>query len=469
MSEPSQASVDPLAQTESERPSWVRWRIVALLLAFSFMSWFNRISIQAAGDISIIKDYQISKPQFGFLSTAFFLAYTLCMTPAGCFIDRFRPWLPLVLMGLGSALFCALTGLPGVLVVDGAFLFGSLIVIRSLMGALSAPIYPASGRVVLHWIPFDQRARVNGLVTCAAVLGNASTYLVFGSLIDRFGWPTAFLITGLITAALAVAWMLYGSTYPSDHGSVNAAEKELIQRSSKSALVPVTGPVEPGLATGEFTEREGSPGGSWLRLLRNRSLVLLTLSYAAVGYFEYASFFCMPQFLQANANFEETEWRSNVGVINLAMAACMPLGGWLSDRLQRIWGYRWGRAAVPAGGMLLSALFLAAGLFASHPYWIVAFFALAMGAHGTCEGPFWATAVELGGRRGGTSAGIFNTGGNALGSLAPTVTPWVGSVFGWSWGLGMASIICSLGAFLWLGIDPAERVADGEPPVTPTA
>jgi MFS family permease len=462
MSEPGEALANPVVQTESERPTSVRWRIVALLLAFSFMSWFNRMSMQAAGDIRIIKDYHVSEAQFGTLSTAFFLAYTLCMTPAGCFIDRFRPWLALAVMGLGSALFCALTGLPGVMVADGALLLGSLIVIRSLMGALSAPIYPASGRVVLHWIPFDQRARVNGMVTCAAVLGNASTYLVFGSLIDRFGWPTAFLITGLITAGLALAWMLYGTTYPSDHRSVNNAERALIQRSEKSAQAPATGPMEPGLATGELAEKGAAPAGSWLRLLRNRSLVLLTLSYAAVGYFEYASFFCMPQFLKTYTNFGETEWRSNVGVINLAMAACMPLGGWLSDRLQRIWGYRWGRAAVPAGGMLLSALFLALGLIASHPYLMVALFALAMGAHGTCEGPFWATAVELGGRRGGTSAGIFNTGGNALGSLAPTVTPWIGSELGWGWGLGAASIICSLGAFLWLGIDPAERVADGQ-------
>src|SRR6202011_444638 len=125
-----------------------------------------------------------------------------------------------------------------------------LIVIRSLMGALSAPIYPASGRVVLHWIPFHQRARVNGMVTCAAILGNASTYLVFGSLIDQFGWPTAFLITGLITAGLALAWTLYGTPHPRDHRSVNAAEITLIQRTETGAPGLATGPVEPGLATG---------------------------------------------------------------------------------------------------------------------------------------------------------------------------------------------------------------------------
>src|SRR6266404_4560139 len=31
-----------------ERPTWVRWQILALLMAFSFMSWLNRMSIAVA-------------------------------------------------------------------------------------------------------------------------------------------------------------------------------------------------------------------------------------------------------------------------------------------------------------------------------------------------------------------------------------------------------------------------------------
>jgi MFS family permease len=433
------------AEPALERPTWVRWRIVALLFAFSFMSWFNRISIQAAGDIRIRAEYGLSETTFGTISTAFFVVYTLAMIPGGWFVDRFGPWRALVLMGFGSALFGALTGLPGLVIGDALMLLLALQVIRGLMGACSAPIYPASGRVVFFWIPMPRRALANGLVTSAAILGNASTYVVFGFLIDTWNWPTAFFVTGAVTALLAVVWTWYATGTPAQHPAVNAAERRLIGGGDI--------PRAPARAA----------SGSWLRLLRNRSLVLLTLSYAAVGYFEYASFFWMPTYIKTVGGLPDQAWRLSVAVVNLAMALGMPLGGLLADRLQLTLGYRRGRAVVPAGGMIASALLLGCGIMAQEAAWIVFWFALAMAAHGTCEGPSWTTAVELGGRRGGTSAGIFNTGGNVLGSVAPTLTPLVAAWAGWRGGLGLAGIVCLAGAVLWYWIDPAERIAEDEP------
>jgi MFS family permease len=213
----------------------------------------------------------------------------------------------------------------------------------------------------------------------------------------------------------------------------------------------------------EVEPKISQPLPSWIRLLTNRSLILPTLSYAAVGYFEYAAFFSMPDYLKTNAHLEEGQRRICVGIINLTMAFGMPLGGLLSDRLQPVLGYRFGRAVVPAAGMTVGALFLGAGVLCVNPVLVVLWFALAMGALGTCEGPSWATAIELGGRRGGTSAGIFNTGGNVLGSLAPPLVPWIADQMemrGWGqgWGLATAGLISILGATLWCGINPAERV-----------
>ena len=105
------------------RPSWVRWRIVALLLLFSFMSWFNRMSIQAAGDIHIIGHYHIDKSTFGFINTAFFLAYTLCMTPAGWLIDRVGAWRALVFIQWG---FQYLTFSRGARLITGAVVSDSV-------------------------------------------------------------------------------------------------------------------------------------------------------------------------------------------------------------------------------------------------------------------------------------------------------------------------------------------------------
>jgi MFS family permease len=439
------------------------------------------------------------------------------MTPCGWLIDRIGAWRALAFMGFGSGLFVAVTGLTGLFALnpeDGWSLFFSLLIIRALMGAMSAPIYPASGRVVADWIPLRQRATVNGLITFAAVVGNACTYPMFGFLIDQFTWLAAFVIAGAITITLALLWTVYATNRPEQHRAVNEAECNWI---SKTRIAPVVAPLvaaspdlgaglTEGLHEGSADPRivAGSPdpatrpteglqkpvetfaqppwhgqetvpqqyyppqvqrSSSWFHLLTNRSLILLTLSYAAVGYFEYAAFFSMPDYLKSNAGLEENQRRICVFIINMTMALGMPLGGLLSDLLQPVLGYRFGRAIVPAAGMTVGALFLGAGVLSSNPVLVVIWFALAMAALGMCEGPSWATAIELGGRRGGSSAGIFNTGGNLLGSLAPPLVPWIGAQMaargaGGGWGLATAGLVSVVGAALWVGIDPAERSDD---------
>jgi sugar phosphate permease len=424
----------------ADRPTWVRWRIVALLCAFSFLTWFNRASMASAGNERIMKEYGISPDEMGVVYSAFLFVYAIFMTPGGWFIDRFGARAALVVMGFGSAIFGALTG--------SAALFGaglivpSLLVIRGLMGLCSAPIYPASGRVVSRWIPYPQRALANGMVTCAAPVGIAFTFVGFGALMDRLDWPLAFAVTGGVTAFFALLWLLYATDRPAEHPSVNAAERRLIEQDEPAWSVEKT--AEP-------------PAGPWHALLRNRSLVLLTISYVAVNYFEYLFTFWTQFYLIDELHVDSIQSRYYSIWIYLAEGAGMVLGGLLSDGCQRRFGYRRGRAIVPVFGLIASATLLGVGLLATQPGWVVLWFALALGAVGMCEGPFWATAIELGGARGGTSAAICNTGGNVGGLVAPVITPLVSRLLGWPFGIGLGSAICLIGAALWWWIDPAER------------
>jgi ACS family glucarate transporter-like MFS transporter len=105
--------------------------------------------------------------------------------------------------------------------------------------------------------------------------------------------------------------------------------------------------------------------------------------------------------------------------------------------------------------MVIGAVLLGLGVLAKDPFWIVVWFALSHGAIGASEGPFWATAVEIGGVKGGTTAAICNTGGNLGGMLAPILTPWISSQWGWGAGIGLGGIICFLGALCWCGVNPA--------------
>ena len=261
-----------------DRPTNVRWRIVGLLLAFSFMSWFNRTSISVAYVGQIKSEFGISEEAMGAVISAFLIAYMLCMTPGGWLADRFGPWAALVVMGIGSGLFGILTGCVGFLVqpaggIDfsllatltgcvsflaqsSALLFLFLIV-RTIMGAFTAPIYPASTRIVSYWIPFHQRAMVNGMIMAAALVGIASTFHVFGTLVDSFRWPMAFAITGTFTTVLAVLWAWYAKDHPEQHRHVNPAEEIWIRRNKVSF-------VEAGFTTKYPPESEFSRDAGFL-------------------------------------------------------------------------------------------------------------------------------------------------------------------------------------------------------------
>src|SRR4030095_14960319 len=103
------------------------WGLVALLLAYSFVSWLNRVSMSAAGTEKIIPDGVLSESQMGDIYSALVLTYTVFMLPGGGFTDRAGPRLALILMGLGSAVFAAMTGVAGQFLVPATGLYVGLL------------------------------------------------------------------------------------------------------------------------------------------------------------------------------------------------------------------------------------------------------------------------------------------------------------------------------------------------------
>jgi MFS family permease len=413
----------------------MRWPILAMLMALCFITHFNRASMASAGDERIMKQFSISTEKMGMIYSAFLVVYTVLMVPGGLFIDRFGPRLALALMGLSTALFCAFTGAIGWGFIAAAQVWLSLMVVRSLMGLFTTPLHPACARAASSWFPDRQRALANGLITGAALLAYALVHPFFGGLIDRFDWPGAFLITGLCTALLAGFWFIFARDFPGQKRSVDPA----ILKGSESE--PAAGII--------FTCGH---------LLRDRSLLLLTLSYGAVGYFQYLFFYWLHYYFDDVLHMGKSESRTYTMLPSLAMAVAMPLGGWLTDRAHTYFGHEAGRTLVPKIGMVLSAGLLVLGIFSKEAFWIVSWFTLSLGVLGLAESAFWTTAVELGGQRGGgTAAAIMNTGGNGIGLLAPMVTPFVSAALGWFWGMGLGALVGLLGAVCWWWIIPRER------------
>src|SRR5947207_12201301 len=286
------------AHSVRTRPSPIRWRILALLMALCFISHFNRASMASAGDERIMKQFGISTEQMGVVFSAFLVGYTVFMIPGGFFLGRFGPRVALAGMGLGTALFCAFTGMVGWGFIAANQVWLSLLIVRSLMGLLTTPLHPASARAAANWFPEQQRALANGLITGAALLAYAAVHPLFGALIDRFDWPVAFLISGAGTAGLALTWYFSSSDRPAtpcEPGApAPAASAPHSERGIHSAALRPHLPVDPAERT-EVRAPYAAANPHRIRsavaatpgfgaLLRDRSLLMLTLSYAAVGY-----------------------------------------------------------------------------------------------------------------------------------------------------------------------------------------
>jgi MFS family permease len=445
----------------------VRFRILALLMAYAAMCHFNRIGISAAGSEHIMQEFEVSETQMGLVYTSYLVVYTCCMTPGGWFIDRFGPKLALVLMGLGSAVLVPLTGAAS-LAPSGTALLALLIVIRGCLGAFNAPMHPGAARSISFWFPMGVRKTANGMVTGAAVAGIAVTYSLFGFMMDRMGWPLAFVVSGAATLILACVWAACSANRPGQHAGVSASERALIE-AGDPLLAPFSvaaGSADAAVQSAESSAGQaarGAPGSTHahlLSLLSDRCMLLLTLSFAMAGYFQYLFFYWVQYYFDKILKLGKDDARLYATIPTVGMAVGMIYGSYLADKIEaRLGGWR-GRALTPIISMVLSAVLLWLGILGGPPGQVVTCFTLAMLVLGASESSFWVTAIELGRRRGGLSAAILNTGGNAGGLLAPIVTPWFSSFFGWQAGLAVAGVLCVLGAALWWGIEPArEQVA----------
>ncbi len=417
------------------QPTNVRWLIVVLLMGFTFLGHFNRNNISVVGSERFIKSGEISKEQMGWVYSTFLFVYTCGMLPGGWVIDRVGPKRALAGLGLGMGGCVILTGLLGYLKLSLAAMLIPLIFIRGLAGALSVALHPAAARSVSLWLPFKERSTANGLATAGALVGVATCYPLFGWLMDQVDWPAAFVCCGLTMMAFSVVWTSLAADDVNEHSWTNDAERNLVHVNDRV----------PARSTASIRDI--------LRLFGNVQLLLLTLSYAALSYFQYLFFYWLGYYFDDVLKLPTDESRRATFTVLIAMAVGMGFGGWYSDWLCHRFGHRRGCRVMALTGMGASALFALLGVTTTDPQQIVLYFALALGSLGLCEGIFWTTAPTLEKKTGGMACAFLNTGGNAGGLLAPIFTPYLAKEFGWPAAISVACVVCALGGLLWLGID----------------
>jgi sugar phosphate permease len=301
-------------------------------------------------------------------------------------------------------------------------------------GVCTAPLYPACGRLTANWFPVVSRARVQGLALSGAALGSAMTPILFSRLIANYGWRVSLGLAAAATAAVSI--MAYWQARDTPPNPVFEGDQA------------------PSVVA---THAQISRKPEWRALLANRNLLLLSAGYFALDYFEYIFFYWIYYYFGEVRHLGRDQSAIYTTVLLLTMMVMMPLGGWVADRLIPRWGPHVSRRRVAVTGMALSALLLYLGINVTNTLTMVGLLSLALGLAASAEGPFWASAIDAGGRQAGAAGGFLNSVGNLGGLLAPTLTPYLAQRFGWTYGLHFGSLIVLLGAASWFLIRPVKE------------
>ena len=204
-------------------PGCWRWIICGLLF---FATTINYVDRQVLGILAVPLQREIgwSEADYGLVVTAFQAAYALAMLGSGRLIDRIGTRLGYVV----AIAWWSLAAM-GHTLARSAFGFG---VARFALGLGEAGNFPAAIKTVAEWFPRSERALATGLFNSGSNVGAIIGPLLVPWLVLRWGWRSAFLLTGVIGFAWLFPWLWFYRR-PDQHPRISAAELAHIAADSR--------------------------------------------------------------------------------------------------------------------------------------------------------------------------------------------------------------------------------------------
>jgi len=176
-----------------------RWSVVVAATATMAVSYVDRTALGVLGD-AISTDLGITNTQFGWLGTAFAIAYLISTPLSGWWLDKLGARRGLV----GSVLvWSTVAGLHAL--VPG---FGSLFALRIALGLAEGPGFPGAAQTVQRVLPEGERERGFGVLFTGSSIGGMLAGPLASLLFRAFGWRIALLETAIVGLAWVPMWIV---------------------------------------------------------------------------------------------------------------------------------------------------------------------------------------------------------------------------------------------------------------------
>jgi MFS family permease len=152
----------------------VRYRILGVLFVLSFVNYLLRNNLSIAIP-SIQDEFSFSNAEIGWILGSFNFSYALLQIPGGIFGQIYGPRRALTYIALSWGVLTFLTGfVPALMAASAAGAMVSLFVMRLLLGASNAPLFPITAGAFANWFPAGRWAFPNAVLSVGLVLGQAA-------------------------------------------------------------------------------------------------------------------------------------------------------------------------------------------------------------------------------------------------------------------------------------------------------
>jgi MFS transporter, ACS family, hexuronate transporter len=197
----------------------LRWWIAALVFVSTVINYVDRQTLAVLMP-RLSKELGITNAEYGLISNAFLIPYTLMFIGSGLLIDRYGTKLIYGIAAVWWSIASMLHALAGS--------FGGFSTARFLLGTAESANFVGAQKVAAEWFPPKDRGTLNGLVQAGTVTGAVITPPLVIWMANQWGWRSAFLFTGALGLIWAVAWFWFYHL-PENHPRIAPEELALIQ------------------------------------------------------------------------------------------------------------------------------------------------------------------------------------------------------------------------------------------------
>jgi MFS transporter, ACS family, tartrate transporter len=375
--------------------------VLPLLLAF-VISYLDRVNVGFAA-LTANRDLGLTATQYGWGAGLLFLGYCFFELPSNLALERFgaRRWIARIMITWG-AIGC---GMALVTRPAGFYL------LRFLLGAAEAGLFPGVILYLTYWLPARHRARSLGLFALGIPLSSVIGAPLSGAILQSFngalgikGWQWLYLLEATPAILLGFVILRFLADRPDEARWLTDAERAWL-RAELARERPE--PVEPG------------HGFTW-RMLSDGRVLALAGVFFLTGMPSYGLSLWLPQIVHG---FGVTHLATGLLTAMPFFVGCIAMIYWghRSDRQQeRLWH--------AVGAAMLAGISLLAGALASSaPVQLGAVCLAAAGTYGM-KGPFLSIVSEaFAGTTAAAGIALVSTLGNLSGFAAPAM---VGVIIG---------------------------------------